>query len=66
MHAELKKISARLHGQLIDIKHHGFSAERLEAALSTLAELDVKLDESAAPLELDAQEITDDGTVDGD
>ena len=68
MKEELKKIARELHQRLTDIKVKGYTEERLDAAISTLEVLKRKLngDNTVSLMELDAGELVDDGTADGD
>lgn len=66
MKAELMRLVIDLQDQLASIKKHGYSDERLAAALSVAAALQSKLDEGSAPSDIDVAELVDDGSVDGD
>ena len=68
MKSELKKIADVLRDKLNAIKMQGYTDERLEAAMDVFEELNHKLggDAPGSAIEIDNEELVDDGTADGD
>lgn len=68
MKSELKKIADVLRDKLNAIKMQGYTDERLEAAMDVFEELNRKLggDAPGSAIEIDNEELVDDGTADGD